>query len=523
MKTGNRMIVIFFGFLFVFTGFAQSSNLGYAPDNVFMNKPLNDMMVEEENDWWPMFQHDLKNTGFSMSTGPETNQIAWMFHATNKINDISIVDERIYFGTQPAENSGYSKSYLYCLDMNGNLLWRVNTTGDLDSTPAIVDNNLYVCSGNGKIYCFETETGSINWMVQYSDYGLSSPAIVKDRLVFSSMDGKIYCLNMSSGELIWSTSIGLSTRSTPVIVNDSVFSCNYCIDLESGNIIWQSEIGIVLLSSPVFFQNKIYIGSRDEKIYCLDAMTGRKLWRFYTGSMTYQYSPATAYGNIYVGNAFGFIYCIDATTGEYIWSEKNSARAVTSPAVCDGKIYIGSIDNKLYCLDAYTGENIWSYQTKDAINCNPVIVNNMLYVGSGNTMYCFGSEQYPNLETDGSLHWTNVLPGSVVKSNITIKNVGDDDSSLDWRVERFPDWGNWTFSSMSGQNLKPDDTPISVEITISVPKSKSSLFNGEIKIVNTQNATDYEILDVTLSTSKNKMMLNVLINFLKNRYSFFFS
>jgi len=68
-------------------------------------------------------------------------------------------------------------------------------------------------------------------------------------------------------------------------------------------------------SNPTVINDKVYVGSSNHKVYCLDANTGLKLWTFLTNDFVYS-SPAVAYGKVYIGSNNCKLYCLDADTGE---------------------------------------------------------------------------------------------------------------------------------------------------------------------------------------------------------------
>ena len=39
----------------------------------------NEVLTATDGDWWPMFHHDLNNTGNSSSTAPDTNNVLWEY------------------------------------------------------------------------------------------------------------------------------------------------------------------------------------------------------------------------------------------------------------------------------------------------------------------------------------------------------------------------------------------------------------------------------------------------------------
>ena len=111
----------------------------------------------------------------------------------------------------------------------------------------------------------------------------------------------------------------------------------------------------------------------------------------------------------------------------------------------------------------------------------------------------------PDLNCDGQLKWTGVKPGSEVVDSLTVENVGEAGSKLDWEISDYPDWGTWSFNPINGYNLKPEDGIITVEISVVAPDEKNKEFTGEIKIVNKENINDFEIIPVSLTTPRNKI------------------
>ncbi len=65
--------------------------------------------------------------------------------------------------------------------------------------------------------------------------------------------------------------------------------------------------------------NYVYFGSTvDDQVYCLDADTGKIVWRFYTTAPVRL--PPTLHDNkVFAGSDDGYVYCLDAESGEQIW------------------------------------------------------------------------------------------------------------------------------------------------------------------------------------------------------------
>jgi len=141
---------------------------------------------------------------------------------------------------------------------------------------------------------------------------------------------------------------------------------------------------------------------------------------------------------------------------------------------------------------------------------------------SASTFECVSSG-VPDLECSGSLSWTNIVPGATVTDSFTVENIGDPGSMLDWEIESYPEWGTWTFDPENGDDLTPEDDPITVNVEVVAPNQQNSDFTGEVKVVNTYNSSDFDIIPVSLTTPKNRLSINSFFLKLLERFPNAFS
>ncbi|MBL9172866.1 MAG: PQQ-like beta-propeller repeat protein [Verrucomicrobiales bacterium] len=125
--------------------------------------------------------------------------------------------------------------------------------------------------------------------------------------------------------------------------------------------------------------DRVYFGSSaDDKIYCLDAVTGREVWTVFTEGPV-RLAPTIANGRVYVGSDDGHVYCLDAQDGHSLWNVRaapsdrripGNGRLIsawpvrTSVVVADGIAYTtaGMFPSEgvhLLALDAATGAERW--------------------------------------------------------------------------------------------------------------------------------------------------------------------
>jgi len=218
----------------------------------------------------------------------------------------------------------------------------------------------------------------------------------------------------------WSYTTSNYVTSSPAVTDGKVYVGSedhkvYCLNAATWGLIWSYTTGDrIQWSSPAVADGKVYVGSNDLKVYCLNAATGGLIWSYTTGGTVYS-SPAVADGKVYVGSNDGKLYCLNAVTGGLIWSYSTGG-GQSSPAVVNGKVYVGgTMSHRVYCLNAATGGLIWSYLTADQIYSSPTVVNDKVYIGSrDHKVYCLNA-------ATGGLIWS-YLTGDYVYSSPAVVN-----------------------------------------------------------------------------------------------------
>jgi outer membrane protein assembly factor BamB len=217
----------------------------------------------------------------------------------------------------------------------------------------------------------------------------------------------------STNQTQWSFTTGNVVYSSPAVADGKVYVGSeddkvYCLNAATGTLIWSYKTGSDV-RSPAVAGGRVYVGSWDDKVYCLDAATGASLWNYTTGGAVPS-SPAVAGGKVYVGSYDTKVYCLNAATGAFIWKYAIGGQVYSSPAVADGNVYVGSKDGNVYCLNATTGDWIWNYTTVSDVDSSPAVADGKVYVGSYDAkVYCLNA-------TDGAHIW-NYTTGDIVDSS----------------------------------------------------------------------------------------------------------
>jgi len=208
----------------------------------------------------------------------------------------------------------------------------------------------------------------------------------------------------------WSYTTGDALWSSPAVANGRVFVGSldhkvYCLNATTGKQLWNYTTGLGVLSSPAVADGHLFVGSDDHKVYCLNATTGGLHWSYTTGDFV-DSSPAVVGGRVYVGSWDCKIYCLNATNGMHLWNYTTGDFVYSSPAVVGGRVYIGSYDNKVYCLNATTGGHLWNYTTGASVYSSPALAGGRVYVGSSDSkIYCLNATTGVHL-----WHYTTGIP-----------------------------------------------------------------------------------------------------------------
>ncbi len=362
---------------------------------------------------WNMFMNDEEHTGFSDIDMKNINSIIWNVQLEGNIySSPAIVENIIYVGTE---------KFLYALDLNGNVLWKKDMK-IFGSSPTVIANRIYIGTRDGYIYCLNTD-GDIIWDVKTEKEITASPLYYKGRIYIGSWDSNFYCIDADTGKIQWKYKAEMPVKSSASAWKDRIYVTFqnkfykdelHCITSD-GNLIWKYETSKLpegscppvmsdqfITSSPTIYKDKVYFGSGEKKVYCIDPQTGELIWEFKTEEtglmMKYRTGEdriistlGAAYDMVYFGSWNNTVYALDANTGIEMWRCLTGDRIISSPAIADGMIYTGCMDGHFYSLEAFEGNLIGDFRLGKVVG-SPSISNGYVFVPAESKLYCLGEK-----------------------------------------------------------------------------------------------------------------------------------
>ncbi len=352
---------------------------------------------------------------------------------------------------------------LYCFEKTtGKLAYIYQASSRITCSPCVYGDYAIFGTDDAKAVCVNVNTAKRVWVQKLSSNLMSTSSTANGRLYLTS--DKLYMKNIVTASNIWRYEVACDTGSSPAIAADCIFlwaqnqlicmaeSPKLDLPIQSNNCqwpmfrgnperngvagpgcgpnpftmskMWQFAAKGGVWSSPAVADGRVYVGSDDANLYCIDEATGKALWSQKLEGVV-KSSPAIWESKIYVGYG-GFVpppppgggrpnppqdpnkgglACIDVAKKAVKWDFKLDQVVPCSPLVMDSKVFFGStklgaeIKGAFYCLEASTGIKVWSTDTS-GIEASPTFASGKVWIGNTTgRMFCLEAKTGKELWT----------------------------------------------------------------------------------------------------------------------------
>ena len=319
-------------------------------------------------------------------------------------------------GIKQNSNLGNSKIMWSKKNINN---WEVSVPR---SSPVRYKDTILFGTNEGLFMCLDIKTGKTIWNYNVHNDSqmspnsrqkaiLSSPAVYKDCVIFGDYNGHLYCIKAETGKCVWKQKVADWVGSSPYIFEEKIIIgteygarggslCAYSI--KKGSLIWEVKGKHYIHSSPgVDEKNKIAIvGCNDNHVYAANTDSGKLLWKYHVGRET-KAGFAIEDGKVYFGSFDGKLRCLETKTGKVVWEKKISNQIYSTPEIVDDNIICNTASKKVFCLNK-KGWIKWFYNTEGRNMCYTKTINKRVYAGSN----------------DGFLHIINLNTGLGTKYHV---------------------------------------------------------------------------------------------------------
>lgn len=253
---------------------------------------------------------------------------------------------------------------------------------------------------------------------------LRTPVIYKGTMYVMDYSGSLYAYSLNNMKKAkWVTKIeedsdgllggGISVgENTIVVTSGSNIVTALALD---GTEIWKQQLSNISRSTPNIKNNKIFISTIDNRLYCLSLTTGSIMW-FYQGANenlhTLQ-SPSPITHNNLVIHAFSLneVSAINSDNGQLVWSSDLSNYKISStnindvdltPTISNSSLFLSSFAGDISSINLKNGFVEW---TRNKAGSNIAMWN------AGNHIYSITKEGYlaATYTLTGSVQWAKKL------------------------------------------------------------------------------------------------------------------
>lgn len=276
----------------------------------------------------------------------------------------------------------FGNGFLACYDFDGKSLWSTDLIerfgpytiwwGHANSPIVVGDLLISACmqdpKGGGKSYvvAHDKRTGKERWFVERDTGATSEPADAYTTPILHRRDGKTEIIVMGgnvldayepeTGKQIWQARPFKGNRviSGPTLVRDTVFAIEgmkgpvYAVktggsgDVTATHVQWKyAGAQTPDAASPVSVKGLVFLATNSGAAICLDAQSGKELWKENRLSKGFRSTPLVAGDRIYFFGTDGKATIVEAAPAYRVVGEGElGEEMIASPAVAGNDLYL---------------------------------------------------------------------------------------------------------------------------------------------------------------------------------------
>ena len=266
---------------------------------------------------------------------------------------------------------GYPSNAMYHLQSAGPLreIWRQDAGKGSDSdsalisTPVVAAGLIFALDSEAHIYVFRTRDGEPVW-----DRRLA-PKNGTDMPTLWGLLGKPNTVQPTSG-----AGGGVAYDGGRIFVT-SGFGTVICLDAKTGRDVWRHDLGMPIVNAPVISGGRLFVSTHDNHFYALAESDGRQLWDHQgieeSAGILASTNAAVSGETVIAPYTSGEIFALRAQNGQVGWSDVLSRSGqVTAlsqlddiagrPVIDRDVVYAISQSGLMAAFSINTGDRMWA-------------------------------------------------------------------------------------------------------------------------------------------------------------------
>ncbi|HVL13355.1 MAG TPA: PQQ-binding-like beta-propeller repeat protein [Gemmata sp.] len=349
---------------------------------------------------WPVFRGDALMTGAGEAKLPDQLGVRWKFQ-TGEGKKTDAIESAPAIAGGLAYVSSLDK-HLYAIDVaTGQQKWKTKLSY-MKASPAVKGGRVYVGDLEGVFYCVNAGDGKVLWKFETGGEIQAGANFHGDNVVFGSHDSNLYCLT-PDGKKLWAAQVDGPINAATAVVGDRAFAtgCSdgilHVIDLKTGKELGSIDLVGQSVATGAVAGERVYASMVSNQVVAADLKTMKKLWTFEPAkrAQPFHSSPAVAQGFVVAGSRDKKVYALDAATGAEKWSLETQGQVDASPVIVGDRVYVGCLseDGHFYVIDLKTGKKLQELELESPVGGSVGVGPDCLIVGTDKgVVYCLGKK-----------------------------------------------------------------------------------------------------------------------------------
>jgi hypothetical protein len=191
-----------------------------------------------------------------------------------------------------------------------------------------------------------------------------------------------------------------NTRPNPLATEDLIYASVFApgavcaLERDCGKLIWRRELG-KFAGASVHLRDGRLFAKTSNTLFALRPDRGEPLWSFCPygsdGESIYS-SPSVSEDRVYIGDRRGYLHCLDATSGRTIWKRRtNRSRnsdVNSTPVLMDGLVIVTTNAKTILAYKASSGELVWKHKLGGPSTFGPLVHSGSV-VAVSDSLYLF--------------------------------------------------------------------------------------------------------------------------------------
>jgi outer membrane protein assembly factor BamB len=239
------------------------------------------------------------------------------------------------------------------------IAWTVALNGSLTAAPIFSGHRGYFPLDEGRFAAYDLADGKPVWVAMAR---IASQPAAGDGLVFIAEPEALSAVREVDGSVAWRLPFSGALAAPLVWDNGWLIAAGTSGTIQAfrasdGELIWRRDVGSPVNARPAMAADRVYLPATGDRIIALQVETGAPLWERKLGGAPNDVLALD--DRLYVGSDDNFLYCLKAHDGLVDWRWRTGADVVGLPAADEHRVYFVSLDNVLRGLDLKSGAQRW--------------------------------------------------------------------------------------------------------------------------------------------------------------------